>query len=188
MRGLLAFFRPISPRPAPHPGRAGGDVRDAVISLRTVPEALEMKLAASSRRESESMSISDAHFEPRVAVVAAGTPLGFRNTGRLWHGAFSVAAAARFDLGKLSPGSTDRVTFPRAGLVTVHCDLHPQETGYVMVIPHHAFTRPDARGGFSLPKLAPGEYELVAWHPDHGTRTRRLTVAKRGDVKCDLVF
>jgi hypothetical protein len=38
--------------------------------------------------------------------------------------------------------------------------------GHVFVVDHPYFTRTDAAGRFTLPKVPPGKYELVCWHPN----------------------
>ena len=53
----------------------------------------------------------DMRFFPRVLAIAAGTQVEFQNLDGVYHNAFSVSTAKRFDLGKYPPGQTDTVLF-----------------------------------------------------------------------------
>uniref|UniRef100_A0A832I2M9 Blue (type 1) copper domain-containing protein n=1 Tax=Eiseniibacteriota bacterium TaxID=2212470 RepID=A0A832I2M9_UNCEI len=173
--------------------RAQRPVAEAVVYIVEIPDKVERRLASRGRRGRSRppmpvmVQVREA-FSPRVVVVPAGDSVGFLNRDRIWHNAFSVSAARRFDTGKLPPGAGDTVTFQRPGLVTVHCDVHPEETGYVLVVPNRAWTRPDSLGEFRLPKLPAGRYQLRAWHPHLGELRRTADVPKRGHGAIELAF
>lgn len=80
------------------------------------------------------------------------------------------------------------MVFDRAGVANLHCDIHPDESGFVVVVPNHAFARPDSLGRFALPKLPKGDYTLHVWHPRLGEITRDVTMPKHGDLKIELRF
>ncbi len=82
----------------------------------------------------------------------------------------------------------DTVKLARAGVINIHCDIHPDEVGFVVIAPNHAFTRPDSLGHFTLPKLPPGDYQIEIWHPLRGDRVAQVVVPKHGDATCDLAF
>lgn len=203
-RGLFAFLgspglRKPDATPATHaPGprvpqrRNQPGLTDAVIWLLQVPEPAERRLAQQNRRDrsrpNPRMLIGHSRFQPRVMTVAAGTDVEIQNLDRIWHSTFSVSAAQRFDLGKLRPGAIDTVAMTRPGVINLHCDIHPEETGFLVVTPNHAFARPDSLGSFTLPKLPPGTYKVELWHPQRGAREQIVVVPKRGDVTCDLAF
>jgi hypothetical protein len=172
----------------PQPG-----VTDAVIYVERIPEKTERKLTGhgwffTRRAEVPRMIQADLQFVPRVMSIAAGTMVEFLNLDRVYHNPFSVSAAKRFDLGKNAPGRTDTVRFERTGVVNLHCEIHPEMTGYVVVVPNHAFTRPDSLGGFALPKLPDGDYVVHAWHPRHGDITQHVTLDRHGDAELELAF
>jgi len=197
--GFFAFFSshgadaraaeatPGLPKLAPQPG-----VLDAVISVREIPEKEEEKLAKQAQRDRTRplprVTIQKSQYHPRVMAVAAGTGLEFQNLDRIWHSAFSVSSASRFDLGKLKPGVIETVKLPRPGVINIHCDIHPDEVGFVVITPNHAFTRPDSLGRFTLPKLPPGDYQIEIWHPLRGDHVAQVVVPKHGDATCDLAF
>lgn len=198
IRGVLATSA-RSPR-----ARAGRDsvqtskptvqrgANDAVVYLDKIPEKVEKKLTKKglfkkAPRPKRIMQ-KDLHFVPRVLATTVGSAVEFENLDRVYHNTFSVSAAKRFDLGKYAPGTVDTVVFDRVGVANLHCDIHPDESGFVVVVPNHAFTRPDSLGRFALPKLPKGDYTLHVWHPRLGEFTRAVTMPAHGDLKLELKF
>ena len=158
----------------PYAGQAGsiagvaptvrGVVTDAVIYLERIPAAAESALA----RDPQHPALVQRHqsFEPRVLAVAIGTVVEFPNQDPIYHNVFSVSPIKRFDLGKYPKGHSKRLTFERAGLCNVYCDIHSNMAAYILVLANHAFTQPNAEGAFAFPALPPGHYALHVWHPD----------------------
>ena len=177
-------------------GRAQQGVLDGVVWLDEIPAKLERKLATPPHglfQKPKPVALprvmqSERQFRPRVTAVAAGAHILFSNADRFYHNAFSVSKAKRFDLGKYPPGRSDTVVFNRSGVINLHCDIHPDMLGFIVVTPNHAFVRPDSLGRFGLPKLPPGHYVLRAWHPRRGELKREFEVPSRGDVDLELRF
>ncbi len=181
--------RKATPMPPLH---ADPTLREAVVWLEAIPEKVERGLEWRWRQEASRhgprIVQAESRFIPRVSAVAIGTDVEFENLDRVWHNVFSVSRASQFDLGKCPPGRIDTVRFERAGLVNLHCDIHPEETAFVMVVPNHAYARPDSLGRFSLPKLSPGSYQLMLWHPRLGQRRHPFEMPRHGDVDLDVSF
>lgn len=172
-------------------------VTESVIYLEKVPEPVERRLSGRggfaffrrpARQGIARVVQKNRAFTPRVLVIPAGTAVEFQNLDRVYHNAFSVSTARRFDLGKYPPGRMDTVRFERSGVVNLHCDIHPDMLGYIVVTPNHAFVRPDSVGRFALPKLPPGAYTVRVWHPRRGEIRRAIEMPRRGDVALDLNF
>jgi len=156
---------------------------DAVVSVERIPAAAESALArAAAGAAAPQLAQKDQAFVPRVLAVATGGAVDFPNQDPIYHNVFSLSSVRRFDLGKYPKGSSRRVTFPRAGLVNVYCDIHASMEAFILVLPNHAFTRPSPAGGFALPELPAGRYELRVWHPDFGTTSTTVDVPATGDA------
>ena len=178
-----------------YPGRANslaqtgslsrGTVDDAVVFVEKLPAGVDSTL---TRRPRPKLSQKDQTFTPRVIAVAAGETVDFPNMDPIYHNVFSPSPVKRFDLGKYPRGQSRSVTFPRPGLVNVFCDIHSNMEAYVLVLPHHAYTRPDEDGRFQLPSLPPGSYVVRAWHPDFREQRREVRIPESGDVTVDLGF
>lgn len=177
--------------------RAQRGVTDAVVWVEKVPDKVERKLAGGGphwfwrqREQPRLLRIVQRNhaFAPRALAVVAGSQVEFLNLDRVYHNAFSVSSARRFDFGKYAPGRADTVLFEHTGVINLHCDIHPEELGFIVVVPNHVVARPDSLGAFTLPGLPPGSYTLRAWHPRLGESKRSFEVPKRGDVSLELSF
>ncbi|HVK85266.1 MAG TPA: carboxypeptidase regulatory-like domain-containing protein [Kofleriaceae bacterium] len=115
----------------------------------------------------------DLQFNPRVSVVVKGTTIDFPNSDRIFHNVFSTSRPARFDLGLYRSGATKAVEFKREGVVDVFCNIHPEMSSRVLVVPTHHFATTDRQGKFKITGVPPGEYPVVAWQaqgePQRGT-------------------
>ena len=165
-------------------------MRDAVISIEPAPAKLEHKLDHKAAHSHKGPRIDEMRmqFVPRVMVVTAGDSVIFSNLDSLYHKAFSVSSARRFNLGRMSPGAVEGVRFEKPGVVNLHCELHPEEIGYLVVLPHRVFARPDSLGAFSLPDLPRGHYVMKVWHPRAGVMAREFDVPRKGETHVALIF
>jgi len=177
-----------------YPGSAGsmagmheaqrGLASDAVVYVDRVPAAAESALAAAAG-PAPRLAQKDQMFVPRVIAIAANSNVEFPNQDPIYHNVFSLSPPRRFDLGKYPRGSSRTVNFPKPGLVNVYCDIHSNMEAFILVLPHHGFTRPRASGEFRLPDLPAGTYLLHAWHPDLGEQTVSVEVPEVGLVAAD---
>jgi len=165
-------------------------IDDAVISLEPSPAKLERRLskAAKHARTAPGIDQRSMQFVPRVMVLATGDSVLFTNSDSLYHNVFSVSTACHFDLGRMRPGRVEVVHFDHPGVINLHCELHPDMIGYVVVLPQRLYTRPDATGSFELPNLPKGHYVLRVWHPRRGELARAFDVPRRGSANLALVF
>jgi plastocyanin len=168
-------------------GPARGQARDAVVYVAKIPAAAESALAG-RRTGRPKLAQKDEAFVPRVVPVAAGTAVDFPNLDPIYHNVFSLSPVKRFDLGKYPRGQSKTVVFNRPGLVQVFCDIHSNMAAFVLVLPHHAFTQPQADGTWTLDGLPAGRYELRVWHPDLPEIARPVEVPARGDARVDLSY
>ena len=172
----------LSPRAKGHKGT----VADAVVYIDPLPDELEWKWGP--RSETFTVVQRERRFIPRVTAVPVGSTIRFQNRDDVYHNVFSVSPAKRFDLGKYPPSATNQVTFTRPGIVNLFCDIHPKMAAWVVVVGHRLYVRPEGDGTFAFPKLPPGPYTLVAWHPSFGRVTKKITIPHQGDVNVALHF
>jgi plastocyanin len=122
------------------------------------------------------MSQKDSAFVPSTLAVMAGGTVSFPNGDALFHNVFSYSGPKRFDLGRYPQGDSKNVVFDEPGLVEVFCEVHDHMAGVILVTenPFHAVVSDD--GSFSISGVPPGEYTLVAWHPEHDEEERTIAV------------
>jgi hypothetical protein len=74
-------------------------------------------------------------------------------------------------------------------IFVMQCGFHAymESWGLVVESPYYAITGPD--GAFSIADVPPGEYTLVAWHPQAGPMLeKRVTVPPKGSVAAGFEF
>lgn len=130
----------------------------------------------------------DETFEPRVLPVVQGQSVSFPNQDPIYHNVFSVSPLATFDLGQYKASDEPRsVTFDRAGLVPVYCNIHPQMLSYVVVLENDAFAVTAADGRFVIEGLPAGrDLVLHAWTPGAQRVSQPLRIAAGQTIAIDL--
>jgi len=126
-------------------------------------------------------------FLPHVLAVPLGTTVQFRNDDRIYHNVFSIAKPNDFDAGIRATGATYTRTFNSPGAVEILCNIHSTMNGYVFVVDSPLYAKAQASGMFTIRGVAPGRYELAAWHEAASTITRK-TIVVGGDGARDLVI
>jgi plastocyanin len=118
-------------------------------------------------------------FVPRVIAVAAGSSVVFRNDDPINHNVFSLSP--HFDTGLYGAGGEKEQLFDKAGVVQLLCNIHSSMIGYVVVVDTPYYAQADATGAFSIKGVAPGDYEVEAWHEYASQPTReKVTVGREG--------
>jgi hypothetical protein len=119
-------------------------------------------------------------------VIGAGSAVSFPNFDPIFHNVFSLSKPKTFDLGNYPRGQTRMVTFPKPGIVSVYCHLHPNMAGTVVVTPNQWAARVDASGQFVLADVPPGKYSVVAWHKTGGTFRKTIQVTAGQDSEINF--
>jgi len=132
------------------------------------------------------MEQRDRRFSPDLVVIPAGSEVSFPNFDPIFHNVFSLSKPKSFDLGNYPQGTTRTVKFPKPGIVSVYCHLHPNMTGTIVVTPNRWAVRVAATGKFILADVPPGRYTVVAWHKTGGTFRKTVEVANDRDSEIDF--
>lgn len=128
----------------------------------------------------------DTAFRPPVLVVPVGTAVEFPNGDPFFHNVFSYSATKRFDLGRYPRGESRTVTFDRAGIVKVYCEIHQWMRSAVLVVENPFHAEVGADGGFTIAGVPPGRYRLAVWDFDRGQRVVDVTVPAQGSARVDV--
>jgi len=158
------------------PGGGLSDPSGVVVYLEGLPivERSDAKPAQVHQR--------DLQFTPPLTVVTQGAAVEFPNDDRVFHNVFSFSEAAKFDLGLYKSGSSKSVTFRRAGVVNVYCNIHPEMIAKILVLDTSYFAVVGADGSFRIEHVPPGTYPLVAWQAYGAELHTQVTVTAGGRV------
>jgi len=123
-----------------------------------------------------SISQKNKTFSPSVLPVPTGSTVRFPNDDLIFHNVFSLSRPNPFDLGLYRAGASKDVVFRTPAVYRVFCNIHPQMTAVVVVVPTSYFTQTDAGGTYSL-DLPNGRYRITAWSERAQPSTTEITVS-----------
>ena len=161
---------------------SGRPTADAVVSVESLPIS---KLATQNSKLISKRAVIDQRelkFIPRVMAVVVGTTVDFPNDDKTFHNVFSTSEPKKFDLGLYPSGQSRSVTFDKAGVVRILCNVHPNMEAYVVVKSHPYFSVSDARGNYNLKGIPLGKYRLEVWHPELGISVTPVELVREGEV------
>lgn len=136
-------------------------------------------------------------FGPYTSVIAQGKMMKFRNQDPVKHSPHTYASKGRVkntmhneDLpgdGKLDL----EVVFQKDKIkvLKLECDQHEHMQNWYRRVdnPYYAFS--DETGAFSIDRVPPGTYTLIAWHPKFKKEKKQeITVAANGTITADFEF
>jgi plastocyanin len=104
-------------------------------------------------------------FAPRVLVVGVGTTVEFPNSDSVSHQVYSFSPAKRFQLPLYKGQIHPPVTFDRAGLVVLGCNIHDSMVGYIYVTDAAYFGTTESSGGLQFKDIPAGDYRVTLWSP-----------------------
>jgi len=115
-------------------------------------------------------------FQPHILAVPVHSTVSFPNDDDIFHNVFSLSAPQPFDLGLYRSGDTRTRTFTRPGTYRIFCNIHPEMTALVIVVPTPHITTVGADGRFAF-DLPPGRYRLTALSERAGPVSVEVTSA-----------
>jgi hypothetical protein len=107
------------------------------------------------------MSQKGKTFQPRALAVPTGSTVAFPNDDLIFHNVFALTGPQPFDLGLYRAGESRSRTFTQAASYRVFCNIHPQMSAFLVVVPTPYVATVDAHGRYTL-DLPPGRYRITA--------------------------
>ena len=85
---------------------------------------------------------------------------------------------------------TKQLSFKRAEIFKVKCDVHSWMNAYIGLFDHPFYSVTAGKEGtYTISGLPPGEYEIAAWHEEFGeVVTQKVTVAAGAATNADLTI
>lgn len=142
-------------------GSDGKPVADAVVSLDPTSGQ-----APSPRIQGKyEVTQKDTQFHPFVSVVPVGATVSFPNFDPFRHHVYSFSPTKRFELKLFAKDQTRSVTFDKAGIVAVGCNIHDSMSAFIYVTDSVWTVRTDAGGNAVIRDVPPQAMKITIWHP-----------------------
>lgn len=128
-------------------------------------------------------------FIPDLLAITAGQSVGFPNADPHFHNVFSPSPVRPFDLGSFEAGESKQRRFPKPAVVDVYCNIHPEMSATILVLPNRRFATADARGRFRIDGIPPGTWTAYAYsrRAEKPARTEvTIAAGKTTDVELSL--
>jgi plastocyanin len=114
----------------------------------------------------EHFTMNQTHlaYVPHVLVVQQGTTVDFKNEDSVGHNVYWPSVShnkkSAHNMGTWPQGQAKTFTFTELGDVPLLCNVHPEMSGYIFVVPTPYFAVTDKEGNFVIKNVPPGQYTL----------------------------
>ena len=123
-------------------------------------------------------------FIPRVVVVLQGTTVDFTNSDPVGHNVYwpSISGNKKLthNLGTWPKGEKKSFQFSDLGVAPLLCNVHPEMSGYVVVVATPYFAVTDKDGEYEIKNVPAGKYTLKTWSEDGKPTTQSVDVSGGG--------
>jgi plastocyanin len=120
-------------------------------------------------------------FIPHVVAVQQGTTVDFLNSDPVGHNVYwpSVSGNKKLshNLGTWPKGDKKPFQFNDVGVASLLCNVHPEMSGYVVVVPTPYFAVTDKDGNFEIKNVPGGKYMLKTWSEDGKPTTQAVDLS-----------
>ena len=120
-------------------------------------------------------------FVPHVLVVLKGTTVQFLNSDPVGHNVYwpSVSGNKKLahNMGTWPQGQQKAFVFNDLGVASLLCNVHPEMSGYVVVVPTLYFAVTDKDGNFEIKDVPDGSYTLKTWSEAGKPSSQSVSVA-----------
>jgi plastocyanin len=147
------------------------------------------KVAGSFRPPAQPAEIDQKgmQFVPHVLAVMRGTTVRFKNSDAVSHNVFTPDGE-KYNLGSWGKGEFKTFTFTKTGVYRQLCNIHPEMSGFVVVVDNPFFAVTGDDGKFKIEGVPPGQYAIHAWSEKLPAANTNIAVAagESANVKIEL--
>ncbi|MEI7840168.1 MAG: methylamine utilization protein [Methylococcaceae bacterium] len=127
-----------------------------------------IKTKSSQTTSPRKMDQKNREFVSHILAVQVGESVVFPNSDNIQHHIYSFSPANSFEIQLYKDISPKPITFDKAGIVVLGCNIHDWMVGYVYVTDAPYFAQTNEKGEWSL-NLPADDYTLTLWHPNLDT-------------------
>ena len=158
---LMLVALPLPARAVPVSGHVRFVGRAPEVSVPTIvyAEALDGGRVQPAQFK---MVQSNKTFVPHVLAIPVGSTVSFPNDDLIFHNVFSLSRPNPFDLGLYRAGAAKDRIFAGAATYRIFCNIHPQMSAIILVLPTSYIVEADNNGNYRL-DLPAGRYRVTVW-------------------------
>jgi plastocyanin len=120
-------------------------------------------------------------FQPHAIVVLAGSTVDFLNSDSVQHNIFWPAISGNkkmsHNMGTWPKGEVRSFKFDTPGVVPLLCNVHPEMSGFIVVVPTPYYAEGDASGAFKIENVPDGSYTVTAWREGMKPQSKPVTIS-----------
>jgi plastocyanin len=129
-------------------------------------------------------------FQPHLTAAQVGTTVDFLNSDSVAHNVFWTSIGGNkklnHNMGTWPKGERKSFKFDTPGAVPILCNVHPEMSAYLVVVPTPYFATSDQAGNYKIENVPDGSYTVIAWH--EGAKNQSKPVSVSGDTKADFTL
>jgi len=126
-------------------------------------------------------------FIPDLIVGTAGGTVSFPNGDPFLHNVFSPTSERVFDVGSYPQNQTRTRKFPKPGVIDVFCNIHPEMSATLVILPNTKYALADANGRFDIAGLPAGTWTVFAYsRRAERPVSRKVTITDGGTSEITL--
>ena len=119
-------------------------------------------------------------FVPHVVAVLQGTTVDFLNSDPVGHNVYwpSISGNKKLghNMGTWPQGQRKAFQFTDLGVASMLCNVHPEMSGYVVVVPTPYFAVTDKDGNYTIKDVPAGHYTITTWSEEGKPTTQAVEV------------
>ncbi len=123
-------------------------------------------------------------------MVLAGSTVDFLNSDNVQHNIFWPAISGNkklsHNMGTWPKGEIRSFKFDTPGVVPLLCNVHPEMSGFIVVVPTPYYAEAEASGAFKIENVPDGSYTVTAWREGMKPQSKPVTVA--GNATADFTL
>lgn len=140
---------------------------------------LNNEAATGANTRKAEMGQRKRQFDPHVLVVQKGSTVSFPNYDDIKHHIYSFSSVKTFEQELYEGTESTPVTFEKAGIVELGCNVHDWMLGYIYIAETPFFGMTDEQGQVNIGNAPAGDYEVTVWHPRMENDSHRFTAHTR---------
>ena len=129
-------------------------------------------------------------FQPHILPVQQGGTVDFLNNDNVAHNVFWASVGGNkklaHNLGTWPQNEKRSFKFDTPGAVPLLCNVHPEMSGYIVVVPTPYFALTGESGDYKIDNVPDGNYNLTVWHEGTKNQTKHVVVA--GTANADFTL